>query len=416
MTENHEPEKYPMWKTLAGIAWLTLIVALAACTREPETPRNEMLTVVPADTPYVFVTSRQFPPGLRERLADQAAAQLAVQHSAFQQVREQMAASPDGEVMAEELRQLFDVLDALLAELAGRDTADKLREIGVEPVTRSVFFGVGVLPAFRIELADGERFDALLDRVEQRAARAAERGTLNGLGYRRIDLGAIDVVLAIDGQQFIGGLLPDALFDKHLPLVLGQRTPDHSVADDGTIERLITRHGFTGYGEGYIRFDTLVATALGKADGLNAEIMTALDASAVTVSRGCIQMIEQLVASVPRMAVGVTRADDNRVSARGIWETDGSVTAYLQRLAAPVNGVGLPYQGLISMGMGFDLPQVRNAIEAMLNTVIDAGGNCEWVEPDRLKAAIPQLNLALGPMTAGLKGFNLQVEDLRLDP
>lgn len=405
-----------MRNTLAGIACLALIVTLTACTREPETPANDMLAAVPADTPYVFVTSRQFPPGLRERLADQAASQLAVQHGAFEQVRAEMAASPDGEALGEELRTLLEVIDAMLAELAGRDSADKLREIGIEPVTRSVFYGIGVMPAFRIELADGERFDALLDRVESRAGHTAERGSIDGLGYRRIDLGSISAVLAVDGKQFVGGLLPNTLLDKYLPMVLGRTAPDRSVADEGAIDRLVERHGFTGYGEGYVRLDTLVSTVLGKADGLNAEIMTALDPSVVTVSRGCSQMTERLVANVPRMAVGVTQVDDHRIIARGIWETNDGVTAYLQRLAAPVNGVGQPYQGLMSMGMGFDLPQVRNAIEALLNAVIDAGGNCEWIEPNQLKAVIPQLNLALGPMTAGLKGFNLRLDDLRLDP
>ena len=402
--------------TLVRLTCLALVATLAACTREPETPANAMLAAVPADTPYVFITSRQFPEGLRERLADQAAAQLAVQHGAFGQVREDMKASPDGAALAEELRALFDVIDALLAELAGRDTAHKLREIGIEPVTRSVFYGVGVLPAFRVELADGKHFDALLDRVEQRAGHTAERGTVDGLDYRRIDLGSISAVLAVDGQQFIGGLLPNSLLDKYLPMVLDRSRPDRSVADEGTIGRLVERHGFTGYGEGYVRLDTLVATALGKTDGLNAEIMTALNPSIVSVSRGCIQLAEHLVAKVPRMAVGVTRADDRRIVARGIWETDAGVTTHLQRLAAPVKGVGLPYEGLLSMGMGFDLPQVRNAIEALLDTIIDAGGNCEWVEPTQLKAVIPQLNLALGPMTAGLKGFNLQLDELRLDP
>ena len=40
--------------------------------------------------------------------------------------------------------------------------------------------------------------------------------------------------------------------------------------------------------------------------------------------------------------------------------------AYLRKLAAPVPGVGVPYQGLIAIGLGIDLPQLRNAIEALV--------------------------------------------------
>jgi len=394
---------------------LPLVGMLAACGEEPAKPRDELLSYVPADTSYAFVIDRRLPEGLRARLAEHYAVQLSSQRAAVADLHEQLTAAEETAPMAEQARHLFAVLDALFAEFEGRSTAAALRELGIEPVPRAVFYGIGPLPAIRIEIADTAKFNALLDRVEQRAGVGAVRGELNGLAYRRIDLGQIDAVLAVTEGYAIAGLLTDTLFERDLPLLLGQQPPADNLADSGAIEALIERHRFADHGAGFVKLDEMVATALGKGSGRNAEVMRALGAAPLPVSDGCMRMTETLVAGMPRMVMGVTEANEKRLATRGIWESTPSVAAYLQRLAAPVPGVGATYGGLVALGVGLELPQLRNAIDAVLRQVIAAGSACEWVDPDSLQAVIPQLNLALGPMTAGIKGFNLQIEDLAID-
>lgn len=403
-------------KPLRILLLIGLLGLLAACSKEAARPGDDLLQQVPAETPYVFVAGRQLPDGLRAKLADHYAMQLAAQRPAFARIREQIEGSRDTAPVALKARQLFQVIDALFAEFEGRKSAAELRELGIEPVTRSVFYGLGLLPAMRVEIADAGKLNALLDRVEQAAGVAAARAQLNGQAYRRIDLGQLDAVIAVTERHAIAGLLSDASFDRDLPVLLGQQAPGRSLADAGDIQRLIERHGFTGYGEGFIRLDELAAALLGRGQGRNAELMQALGATPLPVSRGCMQLSEDLLAGMPRMVMGITEADEQRLAVRGIWESSPAAAAYLQKLAAPVPGVGAGYDGLLAFGMGLDLPQLRNAIEALLGELIAAGASCEWVDPESLRAVIPQLNLALGPMTAGIKGFNLQIADLVMDP
>jgi hypothetical protein len=393
-----------------------LLVLIAACTREVEPPAKiDLLQNVPADTPYAFVTSRRLPDGLRDRLADYYAAQLAAQGPVFARLRKQMEEAEEAAPMARQAERLFDVLEALFGEFEGRDTAAKVRELGIEPVTRSVIYGIGVLPALRVEIIDAAKLEAMLDRVEARAGFSTTRGESNGQAYRRIDLGQVDLILSITKRHAIAGLLADGRFERDLPLLLGQAQPSSSLADSGDIESLIEQYGFTGYGEGFLRLDELVRIMLGKGNGRNAEVMQALGAQPVPISAGCMQMTEQLISGMPRMVIGISAADQKRLAARGIWESSAPVAARLQKLAAPVPGLGAPYDGLLAMGFGLDLPQLRNAIDALLREVIAAGDSCEWVDPASLKAVMPQLNLALGPMTAGIKGINLLLADLSID-
>jgi hypothetical protein len=389
---------------------------LAGCGRDVPPTTAGLLEHVPSDTPYVFVTSQPLPDALRARLGDHYAAQLSAQRAAMVALREQMEATDDAGSMTQQAAQAFDAMDALFAEFEGRDTAAAVRELGIEPVPRLVFYGIGLLPATRVEIADATRLSEMLDRIERRAGLPVQKSLSDGQAYRRFDLGEIDAVLAVTASHLIAGLLPDAYFDRDLPLLLGQRSPERSLAAAGDIETLIERHGFTGYGEGYLKLDELLATMLGRGSGRNAELMQGLGSAPLPVSRGCIRMMQDLVAGMPRMVIGVTAAGERRLAARGIWEGMPAVTSYLQKLAAPVPGLGGPYDGLISLGLGLNLPQLRNAIEALLDTLIAAGSTCEWVNPASLQAVMPQLNLALGPMTAGIKGFNLRVDDLTIDP
>lgn len=395
---------------------LGLAVLLAACARDPAPEDDGLLSHVPGDTPYVFANTRKLPAALGEKLAGHYAAQLAVQRAALGRLQERLETSGDAAARVANLRPLFAVLDALFAEFDGRDSAAALRELGIEPVTRSVIYGIGPLPALRIEIADADRLNALLDRVEQRAGFSASRAERAGQPYRRIDLGPVDAVLAVTPDHLLAGLLADGLFERYLPLLLGQERPEESLLQTGALAAQIERHGFTGHGEGFVRLDALLDGVLGRGAGRTADVMRGIGASPLPASDGCIRLGAQLLAGMPRLVVGVTRADEQRLAVRGVWESTPTVAAYLQKLAAPVPGVGAPYDGLLAVGAGIDLPQLRNAIDALLRQLLARGEACEWVDTRAVQAVIPRLNLALGPLTAGIRGFHLRLDDLAFDP
>lgn len=403
-------------RILAGAAALGL---LFACSKEVEVekPGADLLQFVPADTDYVFVNVKQLPDKLRGRLADFNAAQLSVQRKAVANLRDQMAQDEHASEFVSEGAQVFAVLDALLAEFEGRDTAAKVRELGIEPATRAVFFGVDMLPVLRMEIADAALLNQTLDRVERNAGVSAQRGELNGQSYRRIDAGPVEIVLAIADRHLVAGVMLDERFDSDLPLVLGQQKPAKSLAEQDTLSEMTQRHGFTGYGEGYVRLDHLVAGLLDRLQAAQAggDAAGAQQIAAPPLSSGCRQLITEMVAGMPRMVVGVTQADDASLATRSVWEATPGVAGHLQKVAAPVPGVGARYEGLLAVGMGLNLPEVRNAVEVLLRNVMESGGQCEWVEPEKIQSVIPNLNLALGPMTAGIRGFNLVLDDVVVD-
>ena len=277
---------------------------LVACEKAPEPPAGGLLQHVSADTPYAFVTSKLLPEDLRDRLGNHYAAQLASQRPAIERMRRQIESSEQAGEFAVGVAQLFDVLDAFFAELEGRDSAEDLRELGIEPVTRSAFYGIGLLPAVRVEIADAAKLRAMLDRVERRAGVDAGRAVHAGQDYRRIDLGGADAVLAVSDRYLVAGLLADELFERDLPLLLGSADPPRSLADSGDIQQLIARHAFTGYGEGFIKLDELIAAlpgdvvvvfSSGAFDGLHERLIYALGDAIMPALPGDIAPIRELL-------------------------------------------------------------------------------------------------------------------------
>lgn len=400
---------------------MVLALALSAgCTREPQHQAAEhsrdLLALIPADTPYAFVSGRRWPEPLQTRLADHLARELAAQHAVLRRLRD---SDPDlaGLVPRGPEQRFFDVLESIAVEFEGRDSAAAVRELGLEPLARSAFFGIGFMPAVRIEILDRDKVETLMQRVEQRAGVRAIVGSIGEQTYRRIDLGAIDAVIALTDEWLVAGVLADALFDAHLPLLLGLEPPQPSLLDSGRFAEVTERHGFLGYSDGFADIQSLAALALGgPMEGTSAEVKSALGGSAVSLSPGCRPLVERLTAAMPRVAAGVTRADAERLVLRGAWEATPAVATVLKRFAAPVPGLGTEHGGLFSLGVGLQLPQVRNGIATLLDVVIASGADCEWVDPSALRAVIPQLNLVLGPMTAGIKGFHLQLDAIDVDP
>jgi hypothetical protein len=401
---------YRFWLILPA-----LVLLLAACGQTPEPPTDDLLRYVPDDSPYAFVANHHLPDGLRERLADHAARELSLQRAVFQDVLRRADDAPDAIDRPPEFEGILRVVDAILMEFEGRDSAAAMRELGLEPSPRAVYFGLGLLPAARIEIADADALEAMLDRIEARGGLSARRGDHAGQGYRRIDLGRVDLVLAVTPDELIVGLLADSLFERDLPLLLGQEPPGKSLAADGRMADLEARHGLTGYGIGFVDLEAIVATLLGRVDGRSAETFRALGGTLAQIPDGCAGLVEGLVGGMPRVAVGISEANAQRLAIRGVWEVAPAVGNHLARLAAPVPGVGIPNDGMLSLGLGLDLPQVRTAIEVLLRYLADHGGQCPWIQPASLQAIIPQLNLALGPMTAGLKGLHLRLDDLDFD-
>jgi hypothetical protein len=70
---------------------------------------------------------------------------------------------------------------------------------------------------------------------------------------------------------------------------------------------------------------------------------------------------------------------------------------------------------LFSMGLDVDVAALREALKGALRYLAEQGRDCEWIEPAQIQAALPNIDLMLGPMSGGLSGMYLALDDLHVD-
>jgi len=393
---------------------------LSACSDKP--PVNPLLNHVPADTPYLFSVTKPLPDPLYRRMVAMSESQLDKMVRDSQRMADELArirAEQGGESLPPDadVYVAMSVFQALAAELQGKLGKEGQAELGFVPNAKALAYGLGPFPVMRGEIADAAKVEALLQRIEQRSQASAPRASLAGQDYRRIPLGEeLLLVVAVREQELVVGMLPTVAEAQLLPLLLGQQLPDTALTAD-TLTELQSRYGFAGYGEGYVDFRRLAHIFTGRDAGPVGDAWRSLSVELPQPSPGCQSLVDGFTDGVPRLALGITDVQDHGYGMTAAYETSPAVAVHLQKLARPkpLPGMGLADDAMFSMGMDIDVPALRAAIKALMGFMVAEGGNCEWLEPQAIQAAMPKVDFMLGPMLGGLSGMYAQLTELHFD-
>jgi len=403
----------------SGLVAGALALSLASCgdskdkqeqAAQEAVAESALLAYAPANTPYVFTNSRPFPRSITEKLLVNTNDDLAQADKQLQQAME------TAEFDTPEEKQMMVLLQAISAELQGKMSADGLASLGLLIDGRSLVYGMGVLPVLRTEIGDAQKVQDFIARIEQRSGMSAPQKKLGEQSYHRFELEQLVGIMAVTDEYFIAALLPAKAEADLLPLVLGETMPSPSLADNDAFKQLIKDNGYLGYGEGYIDLVKFTEMALGESQGVNALIFSALDGAPAELSPQCSKMVKSLVQSVPRITGGFTEMSDSGYSLEAVIETSSDIAARLQKIASPVPGLGIDNGAMLSLGLALNLPELRDALKSGMMSVLEQGKGCEMVDEQEITKSMQGLDMMFNPMVTGLKGFNLQVNDMVFDP
>ncbi len=389
---------------------------LVACSRDDDTPTGAaalssdagVLAYVPADTPYVFATPAPMPEDVLDKLEANADSLYGAYQTVIEETLKGLEEERGGD--AEEASSII----ALIGELVGMMRSDELRAAGVPRSPQVAFYGVGMLPVLRVKLDDADRFDAKIAEVAANSDVEMLSGEVGGEAYQYAgdDDGRI-VVATIDGFGIVA-VVPTALSDEQLEVVLGIEAPSENVADSGALEQLSERYGFGPYALGYIDLAGLFNIFLDPAEGINAELLSMMDYDPNDLSAACRDEFRQASLVVPRMASGYTTVSTSRMDSNTIFEVRNDLAASLMTLPAAVPGMGVDHGGFGSFGMSLNLIAAREFYEARLDALEADPFECEHFAG--LQAGLEQgraaLNQPLPPIVYGFKGFVAVVDTI----
>lgn len=380
-------------REMAGRVALAALVAAAACSKsdsggkqssaEPAQAAQHredaaklaappLFSYIPADSPYVVASFEPLPASYWQRW--QPIAQMAVQSIP--------TPPPSDDPPAKFALALLRDLRADFSEAGIR------KLLGVDSKSRFAIYGVGLIPVFRMELADEKALLATIERLQTESGLALPTATLAGKSYWRLgDSRGVVLAAVIDGQLVISGG-PTPMVDKILPLLLGTEKPSASMADGGALKAVAAKHGFAGFMIGVVDSASLIKAIAGH---------NYFRPEGQALAPACAEQFTALGTRFPRFAFGYDEVTDKRVAMRFVLETEAALTARLKQLVVEVPGLVAGEStepALISAGLGVDIEKGRQlAVDAV--TAIEAiGAACQdtdtVAEMTRARAALTQ--------------------------
>jgi hypothetical protein len=370
-----------------------------------------LLKFVPAETPYFFVGVQAPPADVRQKLAGML-------NPVFTGMKEELArelATPPGEMPGEKSQRAFIEVFSEHASFEG------LAQLGFTPEKPFVLYGLGLLPAFRVELTDAELFRKFIQKIETKAGSPAPTAKLGDQDYWVFGEGQGDgvVVLALVGNQLVGAFVLNAAREKTLSLLFGQTQPQASLADGPLLRGVMKQYGFTGHGVGVVDLKGLVSTLLGEGTGTNADTYAALAPRMPSVSDDCRAEYKSLVAKAPRLVFGNESLTSKGVQLGFTLELESSLAQGLMNLRARVPGLAAKpdTDQFFQFGLGLDLEKVIGFVQERAAAITAAPFKCELLAG--LNRAAMDSNQMIAAATFGpaamarlVRGVNVVVKDL----
>lgn len=402
--------KFSKFGRLAVAAAFAL--AIAACGKtEKDREAAEILAFVPADTPYVFVGLEPAPEELFDKLEPQVNTMMSTYRKVIDSALEaEMAKLPEDSSDRAELQKAR----AAVGELMSLMTIDGMRSAGIERGAKFALYGNGVIPVARVELTDPDLFDAAIDRVEEKASKAMQKGEIGGETYRYVDIEQVRIVLGAIGNYGVATVLPASFDDAQLRVVLGMDKPAKSIADTGELATVIKEFDFTEHMVGLVDMQRIASVFIDPPTSLNADLLALAKYDAEDLDDVCREEIRSLAGIAPRMVIGYTTLDAERLDSTMIVELRDDIATGLSTIPASVPGLGVAHGGLFSFGMGFDLQALRSFYEARLDAMEADPFKCDKFAD--LQAGVAQgrqaLNQPVPPIVYGIRGFTAVVDGI----
>jgi hypothetical protein len=361
-----------------------LIVLLAAllctaCGKKNKRPDSKLVTekdpargflaTIPADTPYAFIAAEPMPLGPVMGLMEQYSGYV------------QQATGNFGTVLQDEYVDAeTKALVALLKEFSDHYSREGIQELGFSLSPRFAFYGIGVLPALKMDLGDVDKFKAMLDRIEQKSGLRRTTETVGDTEFWTYPFEDGFLAMSLIDGQLVAGFTPQTAASLFVEVLVGERLPETPMSDVDTIPNIAKQYGFAKFGAGFVDFERFAQMMLEPEPGLNDEILRALDTRFPEATPTCLEETQEMLAKAPRAVFGYEKLDETgAVFAAGI-ETKNDVGQKLTEAmtSAPLAGSQMWKDAPLLIAFGFDVGKVVSLVQSKASAIQADPYQCEW--------------------------------------
>jgi len=388
-------------------AILALSAAVLAACGKPQPSADQPLAYAPADTPYAWANLEPQPQAMIDWSSHQMHAVMPVVIDMYDGLLKQQKALGERETK---------ILAAVLDELRGHDTLDKLRELGYKPDARTAIYGVGLVPVLRMELGDTAAFKAMIARVETKVGEKIPTGKTGAQEYWQFGNEDVQFVIAVQGSYLVATLWPAAANDTVKQLLLGVTRPGKNLLDAGTLQAIAKKYNYSPYGEGYLDFAALALRLSNAPTGADLEIAKALKlpTDVAKDSPVCVEEAKAIVQKFPRIVAGAETYAPPQLRVAMQFETEPALAQALMAALAAAPGTGAPAEGLFDVSLATPLLKLKEFWLKQADAVAAKPFACpEFASINEMFAkSKQQLGVTIPPPFSDLTGVRVTLDKL----
>ncbi len=383
----------------------------------PKAAAEDIFNYIPANSPYVLGNVIPMPEPYLAKVIETWSKILPFQTKQLEKISAQAqktSKNQSGIIVAK-------LAKAILAEMETIKTpGDILLKWGISPKTTGVIYGLGLFPAVRLQISEKQKIEQLLTRLEEKSGQKLLTAEFNGQPYRYIEINDkvhLKGILSVTDKYLIAGLIPgeQAGFDQFFPLLLGTKKPEAALSR-ADFTKAISQYHFPGYGDGYFDIRKVAAILRGEGKGLNlVSYQSLIPEPDFKLQIGCnVEFNRTLFGHMPRMVFGFNQLTETIIDMEMVLELGSGLVDILKKLPQSIPDIASQRDPMFALGIGANIPELRGGIERLLRFVIENNRDCPDMNTDRLKAAIPKLNLALNPMISGFHSIILSLDHMEM--
>ncbi len=372
----------------------------------------DLLKYIPADSPYVVASTEPLPNALADKLEPQIdeilqAYQVILRHV----MAEHLAKMSDDGEDAEEAARFSGLMEEVISLLS----LDGVRSAGIERESAFAFYGNGLLPVIRFELSDPDLFDAVVERMEEKAGKPMLTGKAKGASYKYVDAEELNVVIATIDDQAVITVVPAEFSEKDVALAIGASIPRKNMKKGKTLKAIEKEYGFGEYMTGYVDIQRLAGIFVGHTNAQDDALFAAIGDSPPPVSDVCAAEIMDMAGIAPRIVFGYSELTSDQLGSAMIVELREDIAEGLSTIPAAVPGLGADFGGLMSLGFGLNPTALRSFYESRLDAMEAEPFECEKFAD--LQAGVAKgreaLNQPLPPVVYSFRGFVANIADIQ---
>ena len=396
------------FRTVVGVS--AIIVGLAACKGDVAQESEQLLQYIPAETPYVMAFTKPLPDDLMDKfepIVDKTLSgyQRILRHKVSELLVE-LSKEEGGAEKAEQLQEFVDEFTSLMS-------VQGLRDAGIDRDSVFAIYGDGLLPVFRVELSDRDKFDAAVSRLESRSPQKFQVGAVGGESYRYYDIEEARFVVATPGDSAVITIVPTTYSDERLAQALGIKKPQNNVAK--SLAKIRNGYDFTDHLVGFVDVEKLAASFLGDPGGLNKELLLVAEYDPEELTAECRAEFAELASVAPRVVVGYTNINKSFLDTQMVVELRNDIAAGLATLPTAVPGLGADLGGLLTFGFSLDPMAARSFLEAQLDAM--EADPFECADLGELQTSVVQGRQALAqpvpPVVYNFSGMLAHISDVQ---